>query len=377
MKKVILALLLLAFWNAGVQAQTKKAFHLEGEIRNYAGTYIYLLYGSPQDGILNIDSTTVNGGHFSLNGEIEQPMWAALAESRQVTNMAELITLFIEPREMKFSGAWDNKQEYALSGSAYNDDVLEVHRLKLPYYEILQTLPFDKKKEMSAEEWASLKAKSDSLQRLIDEVDMTFIRTRPTSFYSVLLLRKKEGVLPVAELEVLYQALPPEVQDTYDGRNIAAYIRTNKALVPGVMAPEVSGTEVDGQAFHIDSLRGRYVLLDFWASWCAPCRKSNPHLKAVYEKYHAKGLEIVCISSDLKADDWREAIQKDAIGMFHHLLNGQVFKENGLLDRSADISQKYNVKFLPTKFLIDPDGKLMGEVDDETLDKKLSEIFGF
>ena len=124
-------------------------------------------------------------------------------------------------------------------------------------------------------------------------------------------------------------------------------------------------------------LKGKYVILDFWASWCVPCRQSFPHVKELYEKYHQKGLEVFCVAdNDDSEDAWKKAIEKDGVEMFIHVLCGRE-NDQGMQkpDYSGDISKAYAVHFLPTKYLIDNEGKIVGKFDDVTLDIKLKEIF--
>jgi thiol-disulfide isomerase/thioredoxin len=120
------------------------------------------------------------------------------------------------------------------------------------------------------------------------------------------------------------------------------------------------------------------VLLDFWASWCVPCRKGNPHLKELYSKYKDKGIEFIGISDDDQSEDkWKEAIVKDGIGVWKHVLRG-LKQKNNVFDRSTDISDKFGIHTLPTKILIDPEGKIIGRYSEEEgpLDEMLKKVFG-
>ena len=149
--------------------------------------------------------------------------------------------------------------------------------------------------------------------------------------------------------------------------------------VPGTEAYAFAATDINGKEFRLAGLRGKVVLLDFWASWCAPCRASNPHLKELYAKYKDKGFEVVCIADDdTNPDAWRQAVEKDGIGAFHHVLRG--FKmADGVQDHSADISEHYGIHFLPTKILVGKNGMIVGRYgggEVEQLDAKLAEIFG-
>ena len=150
-------------------------------------------------------------------------------------------------------------------------------------------------------------------------------------------------------------------------------VNENDRMITGVT------TDIDGKPFRLAGLRGKVVLLDFWASWCAPCRASNPHLKELYAEYKDKGFEIVCIADDdSNLEAWHKAIEKDGIGAFRHVLRGLKWKD-GKPDKSADISEHYGIHFLPTKILVGKDGMIVGRYgggEEEQLDAKLAEIFG-
>ena len=152
---------------------------------------------------------------------------------------------------------------------------------------------------------------------------------------------------------------------------------------PGAKAYMFSSTELRGAPLSLSEYKGKYVLLDFWASWCVPCRKSNPHLLSLYSKYKDKGFEIIGISDDDgKPEAWHKAVEKDQIGVWKHILRGlDMDKRLKGEPNPYDISQYYGIHSLPTKILIDPNGVIIGRYggggeNDEAMDQKLSEIFG-
>jgi len=140
-------------------------------------------------------------------------------------------------------------------------------------------------------------------------------------------------------------------------------------LSPGDMAPEIELPTPDGTSFKLSSLRGKVVLIDFWASWCSPCRRANPHVLSLYNKYHAKGFDILGVSFDKDKNSWIGAIKSDG------LVWNQV---SDLKYWSSEAGRAYGVKSIPHTVLIDGDGKIIAiGLRDAALDAKLREIFGF
>ena len=129
----------------------------------------------------------------------------------------------------------------------------------------------------------------------------------------------------------------------------------------------------------LSDYKGKYVLLDFWASWCVPCRAGNPHLKELYAKYHDKGIEFIGVSDDdSKPDAWHKAVEKDGLPWRHVLRGLDMQKLMNNQPNPNDISEKYGIHTLPTKILIDPAGKIIGRYSEESepLDAELKKIFG-
>ena len=124
-------------------------------------------------------------------------------------------------------------------------------------------------------------------------------------------------------------------------------------------------------------------MIDFWASWCVPCRKGNPHLLQLYSKYKKKGFEIIGVSDDdSNHAAWRKAVEQDKIGVWKHVLRGLKKMENGRYDKSEDKSEAYGIHTLPSKILVGPDGVIIGRYasgagTDADLDAKLKDVFKF
>ncbi|MDX2001463.1 MAG: TlpA disulfide reductase family protein [Chitinophagales bacterium] len=130
-------------------------------------------------------------------------------------------------------------------------------------------------------------------------------------------------------------------------------------LINGQKAPQLSLTTVDGQQINLDQFKGKIVLIDFWASWCKPCRKANPALVKLYGEFHdkpfqgANGFEIISISLDTKEQAWKNAIEKDSLYWPWHTSELRGWK--------AKAAEAYDVHQIPTSFLIDQNGMIIGK----------------
>ena len=166
----------------------------------------------------------------------------------------------------------------------------------------------------------------------------------------------------------LAQNLSPALKNTLHGRELFAILPALKATMTGSMAPEFSIPDTGGKILSLSSLRGKYVLIDFWASWCGPCRGENPNLVKAFGQYKTKNFTVLGVSFDDKKDDWLKAIIKDGLTW------PQVCDLQGMQDNMAKL---YAVKAIPKTFLIDPEGKIIavGLRGDE-VENKLAELFG-
>ena len=139
-------------------------------------------------------------------------------------------------------------------------------------------------------------------------------------------------------------------------------------LKPGTNAPDINLQTIDGKQFSLKSLRGKYVVLDFWASWCPDCRKDSPYIMSLYEKFAPKGVEFVGVSFDTKAEAWKNGVEKlgikyTQVGDMKHM-------------RESAVAQTYCVKWIPTVYVVDPEGKVvLGTVMSDKVGAYLTSVY--
>lgn len=363
-------------------AKPERGFVLEGKINGTAPEKLILGY-TDSLGHYRTDTVAVSGGRFRFRGGITEPTMATLATGTATYTYGDscYTRLWLEPAAMHFEATGSNLKAYTLTGSATDSEAQELNRRLSSVSARIQALRAGGNQATTDKDSAELAM--ESLRAEYSRIEQDFLDSHPASYLAPAVLLPYAGNMTADELQAHYDSWTLPVQQSHVGKTIADEIRKLRAGSPGAVATLFSATDIGGETFNLADLRGKIVLLDFWASWCAPCRASNPHLKALYAKYHDKGLEVVCISDDDRAPaKWRQAVEQDGIGAFHHVLRGLRHKPEGGFDHSNDISESYGIHSLPTKILIGRDGVIIGRYGGggstaEDMDSKLTEIFGF
>jgi len=385
---------------ATVQAQP---FTLSGKVEGKQTGYVFLAY-SPGGDNYKMDSARLLQGKFVFKGNIDGPSMANmfLDKPDQMSFGEDAASFFLEPGTLTTTTLKKgNLKAATLKGSKAQDDfdILNAARKEV----ITQLTPLsDRYNKLNLEYIAARKAKKDSatlagmldqLDKIKDDmepfyekqeaIDKDFIEKHPGSYVTAYLLRFRISSMPLQQGEAYYSKMPPALQKSGYGKEIRKELDGLRSGSPGSPAFVFSSTDINGQPLSLNDYKGKYVLVDFWASWCGPCRKGNPHLKALYAQYKDKGLEIIGISDDdSRPADWKKAVAQDGIGIWKHVLRGlNMEKRQRNEPNPEDISDKYGIHSLPTKILIDPNGMIIGRYggggeDDAAMDKKLQAVLG-
>jgi peroxiredoxin len=217
---------------------------------------------------------------------------------------------------------------------------------------------------------ASSQAQFEAFNKAYAQVAMSFIKANPNSWVSLEILQQIQMLAPpqYAEVAPLYEAFSPALKNSPPGRFYGEMLQGLKITAIGAEAPDFTQTTPEGKQVSLSDYRGKYVLVDFWASWCGPCRQENPAIIKAYNAFKGRNFDILGVSLDNLngRDKWLKAIADD------HLPWTQVADLRGWQNEAA---KRYGVQSIPQNFLIDPAGKIVAaNLHGEELQAKLAQI---
>jgi thiol-disulfide isomerase/thioredoxin len=371
----------------------QKAYSITGTTNGAEGKWLYIGYRDEMDQSV-VDSAMVGNHSFRFSGFI--PSTIAVSFSCRTCGQAAYTRLFIEPAAMKLTLDTANFEKAKLTGSrtqqeyeAYQDAREYLYRDMRPIqarYEASNDVyrAAHNRGNASIDELDSLAkitksidAEFDPLRKGLDKEDRIFLNKYPRSIVNAYYLNLSKGGIKLDSLQVYFDRFGFEAQQSMYGRSIGNYINKKRNAVPDTTAKNFSAIDIDGKLLHLADFRGKYVLLDFWASWCVPCREQSPHMKELYRQYRSKGLEIIGVADNDGEDRlWKAAVKKDGLPWKQVLRGRSETKEKN----ENDISSLFGVGSLPTYILINPSGKIAGRFGGggephEALDKKLADSF--
>jgi len=369
-KNSILPLLLFysvfSFNGSKLFSQKLLPFSING--KNISDTFSGKMYLSYEvNDVGNLDSCQIENGQFHFSGNILHPVFAILSKGKWRKD------LFIDPKPMTIICKRSQLKEVELLGSKSEYEYREIDKqlsgINNRWKVVLDTLDAVSLRNITQfqelKEWVLLPYFEEFREAYLD-----FFKEYPQSFVTAYFLSQdvigmNQGVFPTESLQAYYNRFRTPVKNSWYGKKIIAELAKRKVAVPGMEAFNFIQTDINGQTLSLSSFRGKYILLDFWGSWCVPCRKGNPHLKELYYRYKDKGFDIIGIAKDDNTKDaWIKAVEKDRLP-WHQVLC-----------ESLDI--KYSITSYPTKILIDKQGLIIGRFgeDEIELDQQLNSIFG-
>ena len=354
--KIVVYILLLAggllSTSCFSQGKSDNVFVIKGNIKGLKNdSVIVYIRDYDKNGVIKADTiiTTGKNDEFSIRGRCDEVRDAAVMIGG--VKARKSFTVFIEKGVTVVNGHRDSLDYVTLSGTKANEEYDAYKKIEDGIYaqiKLLQT----KLKEAgdNKAEAARVANEMNSWRDSIRVGRISYISSHPGSPSSAIYLYVLQDNLSAEQLEKLYTNLTPTVKGISFVRMIPEKILAKKRAAIGMPAPEFAATDITGKKFNLSDYRGKYVLLEFWASWCVPCRAENPDLLIAYKKYQEKGFVVVGISLDDKKDRWEKAIEEDKLPWIH------VSDLNAFDNKLAKL---YGVQPIPDNFLIDPQGKII------------------
>lgn len=358
-------------------AQTPlKEFELKGKLNLSAPVdWVYLRYVSGDDA--RTDSVQPKDGEFKFKGNIAEPVVASIVAKFKDPASGEKLPrefnqLFLEPTKIELT-ANGSLKNISVKDSKSNEEFMALIKQGQAYTERFEKLygEYDSLQQAGNKEGMSKIEKAvDQLNNEVKEnVYAAFLKTHPDSKVALFAIKEYAGWdIDPEKVEPLFNSLPESITSLPSAKSLRERIDIAKKTAVGSYAMDFTQNDTLGKPVSLSSFKGKYVLVDFWASWCGPCRRENPNIVRVFNKFKDKNFTILGVSLDRPdaKDKWIAAIHKDSLTWAH--VSDLKYWDN-------EVAKQYGIRAIPQNLLLDPQGKIIAKnLRGEDLDEKLTAL---
>ena len=319
------------------------------------------------------DTGVVENGKFELKGITEGiDLGFVRIENEQIS-----LPLILEEGKIEINIVKDSLHKSTLGGTPNNDKFQKFNTESRAISEKVAKFEKDNGPEMQKAQMSNdtvtinkLLKEYKKFQNEMNDYSKKFIKENPDAYLSVLLLENflMRQYLTPEEIKSYFEGLDKDVKETKSGKKIKTALDSMSAIVIGKPAPNFSAPSPEGKTISLKESLGKVTIIDFWASWCGPCRAENPNVVALYNEFHPQGLNIIGVSLDKDAAKWKEAIAKDGL-IWPHVSNLKFWED--------PIAKQYNVQSIPATFILDEKGNIVAkDLRGEELRAKVAALLG-
>ncbi|HQT22056.1 MAG: hypothetical protein B7X86_03405 [Sphingobacteriales bacterium 17-39-43] len=320
-----------------------------------------------------VQKVNILDGKFNIKGDFNEPVPVFLSIDQDFKKDPASTKQFILDSgniSVLINGGLNDA---LISGSKAQDDMQRLSSGQAPYFEKLNQIGKDAELKsqsgISPDSIAALyRIPFRDVNRELLEFQRSFVKENPTAFASLLLIPSIAGSkFNFFEADSLLSGLSSAIQNSSTAKLVNDYIDSEKKTSIGAIAPDFALSDTSGKAIPLSSLKGKYVLLDFWAAWCGPCRQENPNVVNAYKQFKDKGFTVFGVSLDRDKKSWLAAIREDNLNWQH---------VSDLKYWGSEAAALYKVSSIPRNFLLDPNGKIIGrDLRGPDLLDRLNELF--